>query len=160
MRGFLLVLLSAFLVGPACGQYVYGEAGVTLPRGSFSYAKTGFQGGVTGRLPVVESDVDLALAARLGYNINPTPQGDTKRLTGILGPEVTYNTRGSVFAKAQVGGGVSLAPWTDQNTASMLRSRIAVGVETASGSQLSIGPTHTVTGVDEWWWGISCAFSF
>ena len=159
MRGLVLALLSVFLVGPACGQYVYGEAGVTLPGGSFSYAKTGFQSGVTGRLPLVSSDVDLSLAVRLGYNINPTPQGDTKRVTGIMGPEVSY-TRGGVFTKAQVGGGVSLAPWAEEGTASMLRSRLAIGVETASGSQLSVGPTHTVTGVTEWWWGLSCAFSF
>lgn len=159
MRGFLLALLSVFLVGPACGQYVYGEAGVTLPRGSFAFAKTGFQGGVTGRLPLVTSDLDLSAIARVSYNVNPTPQDDTERVVGLLGPEVSY-TRRDLFAKAQVGGGVSFAPWTDQGTTSMLRTRLAVGVETPSGRQLSIGPTHAATATNEWWWGISCAFSF
>jgi hypothetical protein len=159
MRGFLLALLSVFLVGPAFGQYVYGEAGVTLPRGSFAFAKTGFQGGVTGRLPVVGSDVDLSAIVRVSYNVNPTPQADNERVVALLGPEVSY-TRGQIFAKAQVGGGVSLAPWADQGTASMLRSRLAVGVEAPSGRQLSIGPTHAVTAASEWWWGLSCAFSF
>jgi len=159
MRGLLIVLLSVFLVAPAFGQYVDGEAGITLPRGSFSYAKTGFQGGITGRLPVVTSDVDVAVTARVSYNVNPIPQGEIRRLVGLLGPEVTY-TQGRLFARAQVGGGVSLAPWGDEGTTSMIRSRIAAGVETSDGRQLSIGPTHAVTAANEWWWGISCAFSF
>lgn len=160
MRGLLIALLSVFLVSPTFGQYVYGEAGITMPRGSFAYAKTGFQGGVTGRLPVVHSDVDLSATARVSYNVNPTPQGDIKRMTGVLGPEVSY-TRGQLFTKAQVGGGVSVAPWEeDQEAASMIRSRIAVGIETPSGSQLSIGPTYAATAENQRWWGISCAFSF
>jgi hypothetical protein len=159
MRGCLIALLFTFLVGPAHGQYIHGEGGTTLPRGSFSYAKTGFQAGLTGRVPIVTSDLTLSAAARISYNVNPTPQDKDQRIMGLLGPEVSY-ARGRIFTKVQVGGGISFAPWTDRGTASVIRSRIAVGVETPSGRQLSIGPTHAATVDNQWWWGISCAFSF
>jgi len=159
MRGLLIVLLSTFLVCPAFGQYVYGEAGLTVPTGSFSYAKTGFQAGVTGRLPIQESDVDVSATLRLGYNVSPLPQGEIRRITGILGPEVSY-TQGQLFTKAQIGGGRSILVGEEQNQAWIFRSRVAAGVETSSGSQLALGPTYTITTNEESWWGISCSFSF
>lgn len=159
MRGFFIGTLLVFLTCPAFGQYVYGEAGVTLPLQSFSYAKTGFQSGVTGRLPIQMSDLDVAATLRIGYNVNPIPQGEIRRLTGLMGPEVSY-TRGHLFTRAQIGGGMSVPLDEDRDTAWLVRSRIALGVETSRGSQLSIGPTYAVTGTDEMWWGISSAFSF
>lgn len=159
MRGLLLAALSVFLVCPASGQFVYGEAGLTVPMGSFTYAKTGFQGGVTGRVPVVESDLDLSAILRVGYNVNPLPQGEIRRLSGLLGPELTY-THGRTFAKTQIAGGLGVALGEDQERAWMVRSRISIGIETSSGSQLSIGPTHAATSNNQLWWGISCAFSF
>lgn len=159
MRGLLLVTLSLFLVSPAVGQFIYGEAGVTVPRGSFSYARTGFQAGVTGRVPVVESNLDFSGALRIGFNTNPLPQGEIRRVTGLLGPEVSY-TQGQLFTKTQIGGGMSVGLGENRSRTWMTRFRLAMGIESSSGTQLSIGPTYAVTGNDEVWWGISCAFSF
>lgn len=158
MRALFIALLSVFLVCPAAGQIVYGEAGTTVPGGSFSFAKTGFQGGVIGRLPISESDLDVAGTARVGYNVNGTPQGENRRLTALVGPEVSYTHR-QFFVKANLGGGQSIPLGDEEDRAWMLRSRIAVGVETASGRQISVGPTHGVTADDRWWIGFSCTFS-
>jgi hypothetical protein len=107
MRTLLIATLSLFLACPAAGQFVYGEAGTTVPGGSFSFAKTGFQGALIGRVPVAESDVGVAGTARVGYNVNGTPQGEIRRLTALVGPEVSY-MRNGVFVKANMGGGQSI----------------------------------------------------
>lgn len=159
MRGLLIVTLSLFLVSPALGQYVYGEAGLTVPRGSFSYARTGFQAGVTGRLPITESDLEFAGTLRMGFNANPLPQGEIRRLSGVLGTEVSY-TQGQLFSKAQIGGGISTARDENWDRTWITRARLAMGIESSTGTQLSIGPTYALTGNDEYWWGLSCAFSF
>ncbi len=158
MRALLVALLSVFLVCPAAGQIVYGEAGTTVPGGSFSFAKTGFQGALIGRVPVAESALDVAGTARVGYNVNGTPQGESRRVTALVGPEVSY-TQNRVFVKANLGGGQSIPLGDEEDRAWMLRSRLAVGVETASGRQLSVGPTHGVTTDDRWWFGLSVTFS-
>lgn len=159
MRHLLIVTFSVFVVCPAFGQYVDGEAGVTLPLGEFSYAKTGFQAGLTARLPVLDSDVDVSSALRISYNVNPIPQGEIRRVTGLLGPEVTYTRRGG-FTRVQLGGGISFAPWGRDKTAWMGRFRLGFGIETENGQQLSLGPLYATTLHDQSWWGITAAFSF
>lgn len=159
IRGLLLVTLSILLTCPTFGQYVGGEAGATIPMGSISYASTGVQGGVIGRVPLATSNLNYYLSARLGYNTNSTPQGKIQRTTGLLGPEVTY-VSGRMVTVAQLGGGVSVRFGDDETTDWLIRSRLAVGTETASGRQLTVGPTYALTTDNQWWWGLSCAFSF
>lgn len=79
-------------------------------------------------------------------------------MTGLLGPELTYMRRGG-FTKVQLGGGISVDPTGEEKRAWMARSRLAFGIETREGRQLSIGPLYAITDNNQSWWGFSAAFS-